>query len=354
MVTLKDLFDLGEFEEMKNAGFVRVQRHPVFPNELAIANYTHKAQQNYHWNAVTEQTRGLIFHPETLEVVARPFRKFYNHDEKNADPITAQEKVRAFDKLDGSLGIAYMMPDGKWGIATRGSFTSDQAVWATKFYHAKGTEYFPFILMTTDLFEIIYPENRIVVEYAGYEGLVYLGSVDIETGAFRFEYDMFDERAEVVYEGAYENIHTLAERPGKEGVVVCTSDGRRVKVKQEEYVRLHRIVTNLSERAIWEMMEGPYPDRIDNIVSQLPEEHAKWARDVADTLVGQYFMVATKISEVYHSLKGLSTRKEKAIALQNENPVVRAAVFAGLDGKSYVEIVWKALRPTNEGNDLDD
>lgn len=356
MVTLHDMFDLGEFEEMKSAGFVKVQRHPQFPSELAIANYTHKAQQNYHWNAVTEQCRGLIYNPGTLEVRARPFRKFYNHNESNADVITGQEEVIAFDKLDGSLGIAYPLPANGWAIATRGSFTSEQALWATEFMHRKGVEYFPFIETHTDLFEIIYPDNRIVVEYGGMEELIYLGSVHIDTGRFEFDIDSYDNRktrAEIIYTGKMEGIYSLPDRKGKEGLVVTTRDGRRVKVKQEEYVRLHRIVSNLSEKYVWEAMMGPYKQAIEGIVRDIPEEHAAWVRSVGEDLIWQYVMWHTKVSEVYHRVHTLETRKEIALAIKDEPKVIQSCIFKGLDNRPYTDVIWQYIKPKGETNNDD-
>lgn len=352
MATLSDLFEIDKFREMQDVGFVKVQRHPDFPNDLAIANYTHKAQSNYHWNSVTEQCRGLIYNPKTLEIVARPLRKFYNYGEKNADRITAQEHVTAYDKVDGSLGIAYPIPGTdfeEYAIATRGSFTSEQALWATeKFMHPRDPHTFPFIPGDTDLFEIIYPDNRIVVQYGDYEGLKYLGTVHIETGVFRFEADMFDDRVEIIYEGTFEGVHTISDRENAEGVVAVTRDGRRVKLKQKDYVELHRIVSNLSAKSVWEAMDGPYPNNLETMVRNLPEEHAEWAREIGQGFISAYVTLSLKLSDLYHATKDMSTRKEKALYVQDQLPVVKAAYFAAIDGKDYAPVVWKYLEPKGE------
>lgn len=356
MAHLSDLFDMDLFREMQSAGFIRVQRHPEFPNELAIANYTHKAQQHYHWNAVTEQCRGLIYNPTTLEVVARPFRKFFNYGEAQADKITGQEQITAYEKFDGSLGIAYPLPgydEEVYAIATRGSFTSEQAVWATNYLtpiRANEPWRFPFIPGHTDLFEIIYPENRIVCEYGGMEGLVYLGTINNDNGAFQFEDDMFDVRADPVYRGTFEGALQLKGRQGKEGVVVVTSDNRRVKLKEEEYVRLHRIVSHLTPRYVWEAMMGPYMPAAEALAQDVPEEHAAWLLEVARQLFGEYMSLAIMVNELYQQTAKMESRKEKAIFVtQSEYPkAVQSAFFAGLDGKSYVDVLWKAVRPKEE------
>lgn len=354
MVTLGSLFDMELFEEMRNAGFIKSQRHPTFPDDLAIVNYTTKAQVNYHWNDVTEQCRGLIYNPVTLEVIKRPFRKFYNYDEKQAPNIHPLDMVTAFDKMDGSLGVVYYTPDGEMNVATRGSFSSDQAKWATEKLRTKSSR----LLRKdgeTDLFEIIYPENRIVVGYDGFEGLVYLGTIVNDTGEFKYQPDVWTgSRSEALFRGAFQELFALPERDNAEGFVVVRDDGARVKVKYAEYVKLHRIVSRLSERSIWEMMGGPYMDVVYDFIPKLPEEHAKWAEEVGKKLVGEYFLHAVYLGEVamrVYKIKGedsRETRKLQALAIKDEPPWCKACVFAALDGKSYNEILWKYIKPTGD------
>jgi RNA ligase len=85
-----------------------------------------------------------------------------------------------YDKLDGSLGILYFYDDKPY-IATRGSFTSEQAERANKIFQKKYS-HLHFNKEHTYLFEIIYPENRIVVDYGAKEDLILLAVLDTETG----------------------------------------------------------------------------------------------------------------------------------------------------------------------------
>lgn len=158
-------------------GLVSVQSHPSLP--LFIYNYTPSCQYSNAWSPVTTQCRGLIT-DEYGWVVARPFSKFMNYGQDPdvefppGDPIVSE-------KMDGSLGIIYSY-DGEYAVATRGSFASDQAQWATDWLHKN----YPFYTQpggVTTLVEIIYPQNRIVVDYKGDEGLWLLGAIDNVTGA---------------------------------------------------------------------------------------------------------------------------------------------------------------------------
>ncbi len=77
--------------------------------------------------------------------------------------------------MDGSLGIVFWY-EGKWILATRGSFTSDQAIKGAEILKKYNTDI--MFRHLTFCFEIIYKNNRIVVDYGDDEKLVLLGTFD--------------------------------------------------------------------------------------------------------------------------------------------------------------------------------
>jgi len=112
-----------------------------------------------------------------------PFLRFFNWDQEEAPTLKLSDRVFVVDKMDGSLGILYPMPDGSLAVATRGSFTSDQAIWATNWIQAYvGPNAWAPDPDYTYLFEIIYPENRIVVDYGTREDITFLMKIHNETG----------------------------------------------------------------------------------------------------------------------------------------------------------------------------
>lgn len=175
-VALASLLDAAELAAAIEAGYVKVQHHPGLP--LVIYNYTERCQWERAWTDVTLQCRGLIADDAGM-VLARPWAKFFNYGEHPEGSIDLGAPAEVTDKLDGSLGILYPVPDG-WAIATRGSFTSDQAIWATEWFRRYANLEF-FNPRHTYLFEILIRWNRIVVHY-DWEGLVLIGIVDTETG----------------------------------------------------------------------------------------------------------------------------------------------------------------------------
>ena len=151
---------------------------------LTIYNYTDSAMYTPGaWdNPAVRQCRGVIV-DTSGRVIARPWAKFFNHGQTEAGVLDLAAPVEVTDKMDGSLGVLYLDAAGGPSVATRGSFTSDQAAHATAVLRERyGMTRIDQTL--TVLVEIIYPGNRIVCDYGDLDDLVLLGSVGIETGHY--------------------------------------------------------------------------------------------------------------------------------------------------------------------------
>lgn len=118
--------NLNDIEREISNGYITKRIHPQNP-DIIILNYTEKAIYDKHWNEVTMSCRGLIINEKTGEVLARPFKKFFNHNEDvPVDLSIPDEKPVATIKHDGSLGILYRLNNQIYWT-TRGSFESEQA-----------------------------------------------------------------------------------------------------------------------------------------------------------------------------------------------------------------------------------
>lgn len=124
---------------------------------------------------VSEQTNGTV---ECPQVVATPWPKFFNYQQDGISVTELNQKMVRWEvtnKMDGSLGLVFFDPiSSRWRCVTKGSFTSEQSVWATEFLR-KNIDLKGLVEGTTYLVEIIYIENTIVIPYE-YEGLVLLGA----------------------------------------------------------------------------------------------------------------------------------------------------------------------------------
>lgn len=364
-------FDRHILDKLVREKKLNVNQHQG--GQLYIWNYSRNVQYNCDWDPITLQCRGLIT-DDTGHVISRPFPKFFNYEElievrlKGKVPEIPDLPYKVYKKLDGSLGILYWWQNhsndaGTKGmppyIATRGSFNSDQAVEANKILHTKYKNKFDKINKEwTYLFEIIYPENRIVVNYGTKRDIILLAVINTETGE---EYDVSDPKINIGFEYVQE-YSELANKgfrklqkmniDGEEGFVLVYENGFRLKVKFAEYQRLHKLLTNVTEKNIWEnLMEG---NSLTDVLESIPDESFNWIRETVDQFKKDYEsteqFAKAKYTELNTELYGIPFKKfRKQFATKifedKETTKISNVLFAMLDGKEYEKIIWKTLKP---------
>ena len=332
-----DLKLLDSYVERK---LLSCQKHPEA--DLLIYNYTHRCQFEHAWDDVTLMCRGLIVHPDGT-VHAQPFKKFFNLDEK-PEVIPTDSHPLVFEKLDGSLGITYWH-NGIPYVATRGSFTSVQAVEGTRMLHERIVGGLQLDQGLTYLFEIIYPENRIVVNYGDERRLVLLGVTNPETGDEVNIWECMDDYLHFDRPRAhlYEAIEAAADNA--EGYVFWwPQHGVRAKVKFDEYKRLHRLITGVNKRRIWEMLRNE--QSLDELLERVPDEFYAWVRKMVSDLESDYQAIELQAKEAYEQAKELEDRKAQALAIKNHP--YRGIIFTMLDERPYADGIWRLLRPASE------
>ena len=375
-VLLSDLLETGELTEMIEQGYVRQQFHPAMP--FRILNYTEKAMFEQVWNDVTQQCRGLIVHTMTSAVVARPYRKFFNYGQDGAAPADLEAPAAVTDKADGSLGILYPGPSG-WAIATRGSFLSEQAAHATALMRDLYPGFVPPSGVTV-LFEIVYPANRIVLDYGDMDDLVLLGAVDIATGrsiAADGVPGWYGPVIDLMPARTLREALELEPRPNAEGLVVHFTDtDERLKIKQDDYVALHRILTMTTARTVWEylavdackhLITAPKhwgsrlaidparateilavgPDWLGKLTEGVPDEFHGWLRSTISGILAKVDGMRTYLeSEATAFIEANGDRKAFAQAVAGHPHA--GAMFLLLDGKDITYYLWKAAYPPHE------
>lgn len=361
--------DKTNIQPLIDKKLVSVQKNPEF--DLFIYNYTQKAQFEgiQAWTPELRMCRGLILDKEG-NVIARPFDKFFNLEQHTNEELPLCG-FKAYDKLDGSLGILYKRPDGKYAIATRGSFVSDQAIEGTKILHEVIGDKDPgFTDDWTVLFEIIYPGNRIVVDYGQERKLILLGGRHIETGSIGLPESFphlqnFFESSRVVED--YDK-----PRDNSEGVVLHYTNGFMVKMKYEEYVRLHRLVTGCTARSIWEILKNG--TGIKEMIERVPEEFEAWVRETSKRLSQQFNDIMAQTKQDYKEIMSdfvfrspvdlfldspityldyvkvhRAMRKELNERFsKKQNPDILAARFENVRKERIAEMVWDRIKPEHE------
>jgi len=314
---------------------VSEQKHP--DADLFIYNYTQRVQFEKLWDEVTLNCRGLILNGKG-EIIARPFPKFFNYEEIPFDDMPVLQRFEVYKKMDGSLGILYWLND-KPCIATRGSFTSEQALWATNFIQNKDCSKLDRNL--TYLFEIIYPKNRIVIDYKDKEDLVLLAVRDKQGN----EYPLQDVGFSIVEKFKWDkDILSLKDLniDNEEGFVIKFDSGYRLKLKFAEYVRLHRLITNFSNKSIWECLKNKQD--ISEYLDRVPDEFFEWVRKTKNKLLVEYLGIEASCTEYLRKIKPQElTRKELADYFKkHKHPSI---LFNMVDGKDYSDYIWKQIKP---------
>lgn len=329
---------VGSDVNWKQFGHVRA----VYHGDLVLFNYTREAEFENRWNWFERNSRGLILNWQTGEVVAWPLPKFWNW--LQGGHVSKGHIVNITEKIDGSCGIVYRQ-DG-FMVATRGSFASEQAMWATEWLN-RNVDLSDCPEEYTLICEIVYPENRIVVDY-DHSGLYLLAIRNRFTGKFLNYYPDFYEfwynHKQFYFPKRY-NFNSVTDiiaatdtlDANQEGWVVEFSDGQRFKFKGDRYLELHKIVTNTTYNAIVKHMQN---GTIGRVLQDIPDEFTIQVREWIDEIeikVGHFQEMVETCFEV--APKG--TRKEFALWVKDNCLSLLPYMFARLDGKEYRTLILR-------------
>jgi RNA ligase len=344
--------DIEIINRYVSEGLIEKNSHPTLP--IAIYNYSRKVQYEGLWDTITRNCRGLVLDNDG-NVLAKPFGKFFNMEEHELSEIP-NETFEVFEKMDGSLGILFWY-QGKWIFASKGSFTSDQAIKGQEMLSKYDIQ--PVPKGYTTLVEIIYPENRIVCDYGDEESLVALTMISNVSGK-EFDYSSLIQVCEVVgfpvvkrYDGVedYKTLKSIIES-NQEGFVIRFRNGFRMKIKGEEYVRLHRILTGFSNINIWEVLKNG--EDINSYLDKVPDEFDKWVKNVVRDLRYAYFQFDERAGKLfdgymygkYNDKEPVTDRKVFAEWVMTQNEFLRPILFKMFDKRDYSSYIWEKIRPT--------
>ncbi|RSS53570.1 polynucleotide kinase [Streptomyces sp. WAC07061] len=388
-LTLHGLLPAQELADAIDAGHVSRKRHPELP--LSIYTYTRTAQYEQVWNAVTTRCRGLVADDETGAVVALPLPKFFNVGEHTSGrpyaPVLPDETFEVYDKVDGSLAVVFHYAD-HWRVASKGSFISSQAAWAQRLLDTRDTS--ALVPGTTYLAEMLYPQNRIVVDYGDRRDLVLLAAfgpdgAEVPLAEAAGHWQGIGSVVRVWPAMPLDELLALAESntlPGggsaagteAEGFVLRFASGVRAKAKLSEYVRLHKLLTGVTERDVWrshgiQRFAGTSVKRLaqglglsvaelqgvrskggrplDELLEQVPDEFDAWVREVIEGLEAEFTRRERAVDEAFDSLAHLAGDRAAFARAVREVPdgTIRSAVFLRLDGRSTELVSWRAVRP---------
>lgn len=303
------------------------------------------------WTEFTLMARGLILDERNERVVATPFEKFFNLGERG-DVAIPDCPFEVFEKLDGSLIILWH--DGeRWRTATKGSLDSDQARAALAWIGDRDLS--ALVPGSTYLTEWVGPDNRIVVPYERAE-LVLLAIYDAAGQEACYEAvcaaaGVLGWRTAERHEFA--SIADLVAHAGalpatREGFVLRFQDGTRLKVKGDEYRRIHALISRCTPLAMWEAMLAG--DNLTMIRDQLPDEFLGDFDEIIDRLETRLTVLVARIEQAAEPVADLAD-KEVGLRLNEFPESVRRFIFPyRKNGTPFTgrtrEALFRAIRPT--------
>lgn len=303
IIPLKELNDLNDNKLLlfffRLIETVTYTQHSTFKN-LVLLKYN-KSIWVTGFNDYTNVCRGKIFDTKSRKIIGYGWDKFFN---VNENPFTHEDVVKEklekctykclSDKKDGSTII--ISPTSCYGtlISTNGSFISSQVNKAKEFLRTKYSKFeknlYKFNNNYSFIFEIVYPENKIVLDYGKKEELILIGVRDLKTYNLLTYEEMFNiskiYELPITEKEPFDDVANLLKlskellNTNKEGWVlrIDTKDEQFFcKIKLDEYFKMHKtLFCNISLKYIYNLY---IEDTVDDILPLLNDEIKKQVQD---------------------------------------------------------------------------
>jgi len=257
-------------------------------DKLILLKYN-KCIYNTGWHNLAKLCRGKIIEDGTYDIVSYPFDKFFNLGEvEESNELTVAELIKntsnlyVTDKKDGST-IIVSKYKGKAIVTTNGSFDNIQISLAKELFKKKYNEFYDNIPEGfTFVFELIHPENKIILDYGNDEKLYLLAIRNLKTLkllpfenvselAKQYKLDLVDSESFT----SLDNMMKLAcdmQDANKEGWVVRLVGKDfdfMFKLKLQEYFLLHRSMSSVSLKKVYTLIQT---DEIDTFLNLIDDE----------------------------------------------------------------------------------
>ncbi len=339
---MNTLINMDTVLALADSGYIKIVRHPSDP--FTLYNYTNKTVYEDMWTEETMTCRGLIIE-DGGRIAALPFRRFFNWNQGGRN--TRSHIVDVTEKLDGSLVIAFIDNSRSWRCVTCGSFISDQALFATDYLNTLH----PNIDApdnTTLLFEVIYPDNRIVIDYGRREDLVLIGARNNITLA---DHHWFPHLSKIASANdfstpqyyAFNSWRSIMDARDKlditrEGFVAHFADGLRFKFKGDAYTQMHKLISTISFKNTLEAIKtGTY----HSLIEQLPDEFMAEVQSYHNEIVREVITVQLGMEYAFSQRPKSDNRKDFALWVMQNHKSDSSYLFAMYDKKDITPLIYK-------------
>lgn len=329
-------------------------RHSAHPGgALHVWCYSQAAVYNQEWDDITSICRGLVTDVDG-NVVSLPYPKFFNWGQPQAPgPEITTGPFQAYDKMDGSLIIVGNF-DGEAVVSTKGSFNT----WHSEVARNMLEGFVPYT-GSTAIFELIHPDNRIVVDYGDRKELVLLGATETVDRCDHFTPDEYAETSgwhgnvavsrSFRLQAMLQTVQNLENGTNREGFVLVwpVADGpsHRVKIKFAQYMQLHRTLSRLSNVAVWEALST---GTFDTLLDVVPDEFYHQVRECADELNSEHGAVISLVTDLADEVAKMHDNRKQQAEWVLANCTYPSLVFMQLDGRDIGGKVWSLIKPERD------
>jgi hypothetical protein len=306
-------------------------------------------------NPIVQEARGIILNADmNFEVECKPFNKFFNIQEKEASHID-WSTAQTMEKVDGSIvKLFYNDNDKRWQWASNGVIDANRV---DLMLPSNGIKTFQNMIdaatgMTdysileninlnheyTYVFELVGPQNRVVIPYDTIQ-LYYLATISRLSFFEYYDPTEFLQTFQNVKEPKIFPISNekecmdFVQSPDfnsflNEGFVVKDDNNNRVKVKTEDYLRVHRLRGEMipnNKKILDIILQGEDSE----FLSYFPEY--KTSFEEVNRMLQRYQTLLENDLEEFKKLNSDLSRKEIAkFASSRTNP---SFLFSYYDGK---------------------
>lgn len=302
-------------------------------------------------NSIYRECRSVVIDLKNECIVIAPFRKFFNLDEVEENSleniknkISKGNHVEFSNKLDGSMQCArcyngLIILTGSMALSPNKSWRIKEGYNMLTYRHVNMLMDYPDI---TFIFEFISLKDAHVVKYSKEEeGLYLIGARNVITGE-EYCYDMIRNFGEnydiktveienVTIEEVLERVKTEISS-NKEGWVLNV-DGYRVKIKCDDYIKLHKLLDKVSSVNV--IIENVAENRIDDMLSKIPESHRDRVEKISNIILNYKGEIELGVIYWYNKAPKYS-RKDFMVWVDNNVPIeLRGYVKCKYLGKPF-------------------
>lgn len=350
MLKVQEFLNKYGLEKLESKYQIKVTRNDY--DDRILLNYN-QLDKEHKTSPITRECRGLCLDKNNFSLISRGFYRFFNLGEWRADDNKFDwNDCISQEKVDGTfLNVFYYK--GRWRVCTRGSFGDiplypDGPTPEQLFNNIIGNATVFMDTRKTHIFELCSRHNKIVRDYPT-DTLFLLSMFDGETELpldyVESERDGINGKIGKIqtpdrfnFKSAEEVIKFIQNRSEQdktfEGIIVRDKDNNRLKIKNPDYLILHRLKGEDNSFHPKNLIKFVLSGETDELFAYFPETKPK-VGEMQSVLDSEF----RGLQEAWERLKYSATRKDFAIGVP-PNLKTKSLLFRALDTGLPLSQLW--------------